>query len=993
MKRFLKIFLFTILSLVTLLIIAVGITLWVIFTPEKLTGILRQQTDKFIVSATEIGEVELTFFSTFPQFGIKVNQFTIINPPSDAPNDTLISVGQLSGTVDVKAWWEKNELILNDIKFSNGSLNVFIDSLGNTNFDVFIMDSSSNSETKMNPLFQQIDINEVGLENINLRYVDQGRKLHTHIQNLTATISGQIYEDRINGQLEVDHSNISFEMGGMNYLPNAYVKFKMPFDFTDTRQMISLQKAQIKVNNLELAIEGNVEKESAKQNIITDINYHLDSWQIGELVALIPPPFHQYVEGMKINGLVSSKGKIKGILNDSTMPIMDIHLLVKNGSFTDKRFHLPVSGIDGDIQFYSDLKSDDISYIKINDFKAKTPQSSVTTKGTIKNLFSDLSCNLTSNLALSLGEWNNFIPTDLKATMSGKLNGNVKSIFRLSQLQKMQLDKIRLSGNAITSNLNITYNGITLATGDSNVEFSLPNPKSATDQTRFALIKLISKDMVASNSDGLSALFQNAQIDLETSDARDTTIVPNLIVNFKMDSLYYHTDTMGISISKPTGKFSISPKSDASEQPEITMVYQSENLKTHFGEHEATIKKINIDGNVVNDKNQKDIFLQWLVKGFIEIEDGLISIASLNKPLELPSIKLDFEPESIIIKESSIKIDKSDFQLTGRLDNLVPYMKGDSLLRGQFDFVSNATDIVQLMNLTSGIGYKEESSKPVNTADQGSFSGPYFVPKGIDIQLNTRVKSATYGESTASDITGELRIRDGVMVLDQFKFVTPAAAMQLTSMYRTPRKNHIYLAIDYHMFDVEISELLEMIPDMDTLMPMLRSFGGKGEFHFAGETYLDSLYNIKKSTLRGASSIKGQDLVLMDGETFSEIAKTLKFNKKTENRVDSLSAEFTIYKDEIDVYPFLMVMDKYKAVIVGRHNFDLSYNYHISVVDCPLPIRLGIDVKGTADAMKYSQAKCRYADQYRPVKRFEVEKKKLELSQLIRNELRGKVPD
>ena len=33
-------------------------------------------------------------------------------------------------------------------------------------------------------------------------------------------------------------------------------------------------------------------------------------------------------------------------------------------------------------------------------------------------------------------------------------------------------------------------------------------------------------------------------------------------------------------------------------------------------------------------------------------------------------------------------------------------------------------------------------------------------------------------------------------------------------------------------------------------MPMLSSFAGKGEFHIAIETYLDSAYNLKPSTLR-----------------------------------------------------------------------------------------------------------------------------------------------
>lgn len=271
--------------------------------------------------------------------------------------------------------------------------------------------------------------------------------------------------------------------------------------------------------------------------------------------------------------------------------------------------------------------------------------------------------------------------------------------------------------------------------------------------------------------------------------------------------------------------------------------------------------------------------------------------------------------------------------------------------------------------------------------DPYDFSGPYMVPQGVDLSLQAFVRQATLGPDTISDIRGDVRVSDGILVLDGLTFTTPAADMQLTAMYRTPRKNHLYLGIDYHMLDVDLGRLLEMIPDIDTLMPMLRSFEGSGEFHLAVETYLDSLYNIKKSTLRGAASIRGQDLVLMDGETFAEIARTLRFTRRAENRVDSLSAEFTIFREEIDVYPFLIVMDRYRAVVGGRHNFDMSFNYHISVVDSPLPFRLGVDVTGTMDQLNYRVTSARYAELYRPVARRAVESHQLELRRMIRDAL------
>jgi hypothetical protein len=217
--------------------------------------------------------------------------------------------------------------------------------------------------------------------------------------------------------------------------------------------------------------------------------------------------------------------------------------------------------------------------------------------------------------------------------------------------------------------------------------------------------------------------------------------------------------------------------------------------------------------------------------------------------------------------------------------------------------------------------------------------------------------------------------------------------MRLTAMYRTPRKNHLFVGMDFHMLDVEISDLLQMIPAIDTIMPMLRSFGGKGEFHLATEAYLDSMYNVKMSTIRGASSIRGTNLILMDGETFSEIAKTLRFNKKTENKVDSLSAEFTVFRNEIDVYPFLIVMDKYKAVVGGRHDLDMSFDYNISIVQSPLPFRLAVKVYGTLEKMKYWPTKSKYPDFYRPVSRKEVANKQLELRSMIRNALTGRLKE
>ena len=61
----LKIIGWTLLGIVLPVVVAVTIACYIVFTPERLTPIARNVADKFITCEYEIGEVDLTFFSTF----------------------------------------------------------------------------------------------------------------------------------------------------------------------------------------------------------------------------------------------------------------------------------------------------------------------------------------------------------------------------------------------------------------------------------------------------------------------------------------------------------------------------------------------------------------------------------------------------------------------------------------------------------------------------------------------------------------------------------------------------------------------------------------------------------------------------------------------------------------------------------------------------------------------------------------------------------------
>ena len=116
------------------------------------------------------------------------------------------------------------------------------------------------------------------------------------------------------------------------------------------------------------------------------------------------------------------------------------------------------------------------------------------------------------------------------------------------------------------------------------------------------------------------------------------------------------------------------------------------------------------------------------------------------------------------------------------------------------------------------------------------------------------------------------------------------------------------------------------------------------------------------------------------------------FSKKTDNKIDSLDVQFTVFKNEIDVYPFAISMDKYSAMLYGRHNLDMSYDYNIAVLSPPILSRLGVEIKGPDfDNMKFKVRRSRHKNMFVPEKRDYKEEKIAEIKKIISNSLKDNV--
>ncbi|RLD53847.1 MAG: hypothetical protein DRJ01_18825, partial [Bacteroidetes bacterium] len=793
-----------------------------------------------------------------------------------------------------------------------------------------------------------------------------------------------------NSDLKLACKNISVSMAGDKILSNMKFNSHLPFNVHLSKNTYDLGEAKLIINDEQKVTFSGLVKMMKNNSISTDIKYATNELDIEKIVALIPKAYSAPLNDIRAKGYVQVSGSVRGVLSDTNIPVVTTNIEYYKGEIKYEDYPT-LKDIKLSTTSKLDMNKKQSTDITINSSNAIVMYSTISVKGNISNILETPVYDIYSNGDYTLADLNAFIPKDQNITVRGSVNGNMHTRFTQTDIDKEEYHRIYLTGNFESKNFYAVYDdSIKVELPSAKIKLKLPGQSRADKNLLFANIKITTPNIRIDMSPTMGVMTENLELNVDINNMAKGVSAPITSCSFKLGSLNAIADTLSVKANNAYGQLKYLPTLKFKQ--EIAVIKSTINSKKITiacnGSTLFDAKKLFAKTNLKYDESQDNAILQWHPEVNISFSDATYDVSEQIMGT-IPNISFTLNPDTMEIKKADLNLGNSDFSLSGQLTNISKYLNKQALLKGNFNLLSNNTDVYQLMDIFNGMG--SQDSTLVENENITTEDNPFMVPKGVDIRLNTTINKTVVNDNIIENIKGGLTVKDGTLVLDQMGFTSRAAKMQLTAMYRSSRKNHLFASIDFHLLDIDIAELIALIPSVDTIIPMLKSFKGKGEFHLAGETYLKSDYSLKQSTIRGAAAFEGKNLTLMDSETFDMIASKLMFKKKTENIIDSLSIEMTLFKNEIDLYPFLIVMDNYKAVISGRHNTDNHFNYHISVTDSPLPTRLGLNISGTIDDLKYDVVPCKYKHLYNPKKQGALEKRTLRLKKLISESLKENV--
>ena len=1012
----LKIIGWTLLGIVLTVVVAATIVCYVVFTPERLTPIARQAADRFITAEHQIGSVDLTFFSTFPRFGLRADGLLIINPKAGAQNDTVVSAPKLVATVDVMEFLNHRNLHVHEAILDEAFVNFYIAPDGTTNLtDVFVTspDTTEEDTTAFSLPFKELRVDGLRVKARYITFEDAKDTISAALGETGLAASAAKWSDMF---VSLDAKDVCASLKGDRYADSISVRLDAPMAINLDSMHFAFRRAELAVNEFALVLSGSAD---IRDSIALDLGLATKGkWQIKPLMALIPAKFAKSLSDLDVDGEAELEAVIQGFVSETQMPRVQAHLTLEDGEGSYKPLPYTLRDMELDANADIRLTEGELSNVEIHRLAAKTKDSKLAANGRIEDLMGDMLLDLALNLDANLPDFAYFLPE--KMDLSGRAKGTAKARIRLADLTAMRLEKGKISADLDLKDIHYAMDSMVADLPRTHATIQMPNPRPSKPKVNWAHIGLITDRVDFEMATPLKAALKESTIQLEagnmlskdpvlyaavgldserpvevemdsmggTIDAptlqlyaeyntKDTTVMPVVQATLKCDALdgFFKDIKAELGISRLEASLSGGRKDKSA--PRLQAKLHTSALDARMGDElSAKTGTLALEAAARYKAGEENILLQWNPRLKVDLKSGEMNMPQrLPEPVYIPSIEFSYSNREMTIANSRIELGNSDLNIAGTVRNIGKWFRHEAILEGKLDVVSDHCDANQLMAWFSADKGSEEDTPTASEGERSNSetvqqqsgptaeSDPFLVPTDVDLALTTHIRSVDVFNQNAKDLKGGLYIKDGTLILDEMGFVCRAAKLQLTAMYRSPRRNHLYLGFDYHMIDVDIDELLTMIPNLEQMVPMLSSFKGAARFHLAAETYLNSAYQPKLSTLRGAASLTGKDLVVLDGETFSKISKLLLFNKKTENRIDSIDAEITIYKNEIDVYPLCVQMDNYMVALGGRHNTDMTFDYDINVLS---PIYLGVNVSGNIDDLKIKLAKCKFAQDFKP---------------------------
>jgi hypothetical protein len=699
-----------------------------------------------------------------------------------------------------------------------------------------------------------------------------------------------------------------------------------------------------------------------------------------------------------------------------------VKLATNSGKLDINLSHIYLDGPGIDLKFNG----------KAADFLGENPL--YTAKGNLSAILDTISTAIPDSLGY-FGSGN--LSGAIKAQVSKKdIEGGLAHIAKQDISLELTADKLTLGSRKDTASIRLDSTLVKISAMGNTIDNSIAKGERVLGISADAgRIYLKYKDSLRVAVRDLSTLVQNSADFLESK--KDKGFYP-FLGEFSAKSIFVNTiDSCLFMVQDTKDEFRIFPKADNPKIPVLKLKSTNSGIYVKEKANRLGIQDINLDvqaamstfekrqrdttrrraaraERVASDFDSEDIkfdlgetltkyYREWAITGKANIAKvrAITPLFPLENSIE--NFSGSFSNDEISIDTVTVHSGESNISAYGKVSRLRRAILRKGIINlslGVSTTKLNANELLAAYIVGSEQFAKEPSIDNANlsdeeyaelisidttaTIDQAS-SGLIVIPGNIEASLTVDGSNISYGHMDISKVGTLLTIKDRCIQIKDCIAQTNMGQASFNGFYATRSKTDIKTGMNLNFKDITAEKAILMMPAIDTLMPMLKSFQGNMNCEVAATAELDTNMNFKIPSLNGVIRISGDGMHLKTTKELQSLTKLLKFDNTKDIYVDRMSVEGLIAQSRLEIFPFEVEVDRYRLAMSGTHSMDMSYRYHVSILKSPLVLKFGIDIYGNnLDEMKYKIGKAKYKNNI-PVFSKVIDEVKYDLGQSIDN--------
>lgn len=389
------------------------------------------------------------------------------------------------------------------------------------------------------------------------------------------------------------------------------------------------------------------------------------------------------------------------------------------------------------------------------------------------------------------------------------------------------------------------------------------------------------------------------------------------------------------------------------------------------------------DVHIAVDSSITKFLRQWKPSGRVTLQRAMIATPQLPLRNSITALDAGFDDNEIRLTELGIVSGTSDLKATGSVGSIRRAMRGRAPFKADLNIESSRLNLNELLaafeagkvlnveDLDDDDDERYAASFATDTLQDAQVStgdlGLIVVPANVDAKFDMSVGKVDWSTLDISSFKADAVMKERCLQLTNSELVTDAGRVTLDAFYSTKSKQDISAGFNLNLYDISANKIINMAPAVDDMLPALKSFRGNLDLMLTATSQLDTNMNLIIPTLDGVVRISGKDLCVDDAGELRKITRLLMFKNKNIGQIEDMCVNGFVHDGRIEVFPFIVGVDRYKLALCGMQGFDRQLNYHVSILKSPLPIRFGINMFGTLDKWRFSLGRAKYRDGKVPV--------------------------